>query len=189
MDAFLEQLILLKSFVIIAAIGTLGITIFFLIACKSFSWNGKNIRLIGFFYEASMAESVTLATCALKLFLVLSLLFTKGRIATIHICFFGVLVLVYNICRHNIKDMGVSLFNGVVIMGVLYVSNFLISYLNEVLFDPKIAVALVFLAVFLVLYSLYDIACCILAIVNSRKAIEDRLLNDKRMTDKDGVNA
>ena len=171
MEAIVEQLILLKSFIITSAVGTLFITVFMLILCRKFSWSNKNIRLIGFFYDASMADSVTLAVCASKLFLVISILFSKGRISLIHICFFGLLVLIYNVCRHNIKDMGVSLFNGLVIMGVLYVSNFLISYITEVLFDIKIVIALFFLGVFLILYALYDIACFILSIINSRKVI------------------
>ena len=189
METIVEQLILLKPFVVISAIGTLAITVFFLVFCRRFSWNEKNIRAIGFFYDASIADTVTLAICILKLFLVISILSTKGRIELIHICFFGVLVLVYNICRHNLKDMCVSLFNGLVIMGVLYVSNFLLSYLREVLFDIKIVVALFFLAIFLILYSLYDIAGCILAIVNSRRTIENKAINDRRKINKDGENA
>ena len=188
MEAIIEQLILLKSFVVIATAGILVITALFLVFCRHFSWDEKNIRAIGFFYDSSISDTVTLATCILKLFLVISILFTKGRIELIHICFFGVLVIVYNLCRHNLKDMGVSLFNGVVIMGVLYVSNFLLSYLREVLFDVKIVIALVFMAIFLVLYSLYDIACCILAIVNSRKPVKSNV-KDRKKTDMDGDNA
>ena len=174
MDALIDQLILLKTLVIISAVGTFLLTIFLLLSCKRFRWKDKNIRLIGFFYEASMSDTITLAVCLLKFFLVLSLLFTKGRIELIHIYFFGALVLAYNICRHNLRDMGVSIFNGVVIMAVLYVANFLWVYLNEILFDIKIAVALVFLAIFLLLYAAYDIACCVLTIVNSRKTLQTK---------------
>ncbi len=171
MEEVIEQLILLKPFIIIAVMGTIIFTILALAFCRQFGWNQKNIRLIGFFYDASMTDSVTLAVCVLKLFLIISIFFSKGRISLIHICFFGILVLIYNLCRRNLKDMWVSLFNGVVIMGVLYVSNFLIGYITEVLFDIKIVIALFFLGIFLVLYALYDIACCILSIVSSRKAV------------------
>lgn len=171
MDELIKQLILLKPMIVISAVGTVAIALVLLICCRKFKWTGSGIRIIGFFYDASMLDSVTLAICLLKFFLVISLFFSKGRIALIHILFFGVLVVAYNICRHKIKEVFVSIFNGAVIMGVLYVSNFLLSYLREILFDVKIAIALVFLAVFLLLYTLYDIASCVLNIVSDKRVI------------------
>lgn len=174
MDELIKQLILLKSTVIIAAVGTVIIALALWLCCRKFKWTGKTTRIIGFFYDATMLDSVTLAICMLKFFLVISLFFNKGRIELIHILFFGVLVLAYNICRRKIKEVFVSLFNGVVIMGVLYVANFLLSYLREILFDKKIAVALVFLSIFLLLYTLYDIASCVLSIVSDKRPIEPK---------------
>lgn len=171
MDELIKQLILLKPMIIISAIGTLVVLAVLLILGRRFKWTGGGTRIIGFFYDATMLDSVTLAICMLKFFLVISLFFTKGRIASVHIIFFGVLVIAYNLCRRKIKEMFVSLFNGFVIMGVLYVSNFLLSYLREILFDVKIAIALVFLAIFLLLYTLYDIASCILSIVSDKRPI------------------
>ena len=169
MDEFIKQLILLKPMIVISAVGTVILALVLLICCRKFKWNGGGIRIMGFFYDASMLDSVTLSICLLKFFLVISLFFSKGRIAPVHIIFFGVLVIAYNICRRKIKEVFVSLFNGFVIMGVLYVSNFLLSYLREILFDAKIAVALVFLSVFLLLYTLYDIASCVLNIVSDKR--------------------
>ena len=174
MDELIKQLVLLKSTIIISGVGTAVLLILLLISIRKFSWSGKNIRIFGFFYDATMLDSVTLAICMLKFFLIISLFFNKGRIGMIHILFFGALVLVYNLCRRKIKEMFVSIFNGLVIMGVLYVANFLMAYLREILFDKKIAVALVFLSIFLLLYTLYDIVSCIHNIVSDKRVLEPK---------------
>ncbi|MBQ7925281.1 MAG: hypothetical protein IJ335_03205 [Lachnospiraceae bacterium] len=168
MEAVIEQLLLLKPVMITTAVGTVLLTIAILLWCRKFSWNSRNIRIMGFFYEAPMRDSVALATCILKLFLTISLLFLDGKIEMVHIYFFGMLVLLYNLLRLNLKETGISLFNGLIIMGVLYVSNFLTSYLREVLFDVKIAIALVLMGIFLILYSAYDVMVCVASIVNTR---------------------
>ncbi len=164
----INQIVLLKNLLIVAGIGTIVLLIVLLIICRHFSWERRNLRIIGFFYEARLYDSVLLAICLARFYLVLSILISKGVIYPVHIIFYGALVVLYNIIRHNLKEMFVSVFNGALIMGILYVAGFLISYLENVLFDVKILIALIFLAVFLILYALYDMAGCILNIVESR---------------------
>ncbi|HOO79713.1 MAG TPA: hypothetical protein PLQ04_04940 [Lachnospiraceae bacterium] len=169
MEAVVEQLILLKPMIITTAAGTilLGVVMFFL--CSQFSFQEKNQKLMGFFFDMSISDSIIIAVCLLKLFLVLSLMFSKGRIEIIHIALFGVLVIVYNIFLHKWKEAMISLVNGAVIMGVLIVVKFLVSYLTEILFDIRIAAALALIGLFLALYSFYDVSCCVLAIVEKRR--------------------
>lgn len=176
LENILEQIMLLKSLIVIAAVGTIALTIFCLVYCRKFSWRSSNLKLIGFFYGMDMSDIFVLAACMLKLFLVISLLFSKGRIENIHILFFGVLVILCSFFNKGLKNVLVSLFNGAIIMGVLFVSNLLLSYLREILFDIKIAISLVFLAVFLILYAAYDVGCCVLSIVERR---ENREQNNK----------
>ncbi len=164
----INQIILLKTMIIVTAVGTLLLLSVLTILCRKFSWEKLNLRVIGFFYDAKLYDTILLAVCLLKFYLVISILITKGKIYPVHIFFYGFLVLIYCVLRHKIKETLVSLFNAVLIMGILYVANFLISYLENVLFDVKILIALVFLAIFLVLYALYDMAGCILNIVSSR---------------------
>jgi len=164
----ITQIVLLKNMIIVTGVGTVLLLITLLFLCRRFSWEKRNLRLIGFFYEARMYDSVLLAICLVRFYLVISILITKGTIYPVHIFFYGALVLLYNIIRHNLKEMFVSVFNGVLIMGILYVAGFLISYLENVLFDVRILIALIFLAIFLVLYALYDMAGCILNIIESR---------------------
>lgn len=171
-DAVIEQLILLKPMLITTCIGTVIILTILLFFSRRFSWNAWNVRIIGFFYEAKMSDSVLLSICLVRFYLVISILITMGRIYPIHIYFYGMLIITYNLIRHRFKEMLVSIFNGILIMGILYVSGFLMSYLKNVLFDIKIVIALVFLGIFLVLYALYDMAGCILNIVNSRGEVK-----------------
>lgn len=171
-ETIIDQIILLKPMLITTGIGTVIILTILLFSSRRFSWNHWNVRVIGFFYESKMSDSVLLSICIVRFFLVISILLSKGRFSIIHIYFYGMLILLYNIIRHNVKEMFVSVFNAVLLMGILYVSGFLISYLENVLFDIKIVVALVFLGVFLVLYALYDLAGCVLNIVNSREEKE-----------------
>lgn len=171
-ETLIEQIILLKPMLLISAIGTVIILTILLICSGKFSWNNWNIRVIGFFYDSKMTDSILLSVCLVRFFLVISILVTKGRIYLVHIIFYGMLILVYNIIRHRLKEMFASIFNGILIMGILYVSGFLISYLSNVLFDVKIVIALVFLEIFLILYALYDMASCILNIVNSRDGVD-----------------
>lgn len=168
LDAVIGQIILLKPTIITTAIGTVLIITALLIGSRQFAWGANNVGLIGFFYDIPLKECLLLSTCMLKLFLVISMLFSKTRIAVVHIAFFGVLVLIYNILRHRIKEMLISIFNGAIIMGVLYVAMFLISYLRNVLFDPWIFIGLILLSVFLILYALYDVAWSVLNIVSGR---------------------
>lgn len=168
LDSVIGQIILLKPTIITTAIGTVLIISLLLFGSRQFSWNARNVGLIGFFYEISAKECIMLALCMLKLFLVISMLFTKTRIAVVHIVFFAVLVLLYNILRHQIKEMLISIFNGAIIVGVLYVTMFLISYLRNVLFDVRIFIGLILLCIFLVLYAMYDVAWSLLNIVSGR---------------------
>lgn len=173
MDEFMKQIALLKPMLLVALIGTILITIVGVILCRYFSWNGKNMHIIGFFYECSTRDCIVLAVCLAKFYLVLSLLCSRGRIGWIHIIMLGMLVVLQNIINCKLKEAAVSLFNGFVMMVVLYVTNFLLAYLRDVLFDIRIAIAIGLLAVFLVLYALYDIASSILCIVEKRKRVDE----------------
>ena len=168
LDAVIEQIILLKPTIITSAVGTIIVLAVILLLSRKFSWRANNVGLIGLFYDSTYFETVLMAVCLIKLFLVISMMISGTRLSMVHIVFYGVLVLIYSVMRHSIKEIMISLFNGVIIMGVLYISMFLLSYLREVLFDVKIVIAMVLLSVFLVMYSLYDLMWSILNIVSSR---------------------
>jgi len=169
LDQIVEQIIQLKTVIICSAVATLFVTAISLVFCHVFSWRGKNLKLIGFFYNMNIWETIALATCIMKLFVVISLIFGGGHIQMVQIIAYGVLVVAYNICRAEIKEVLPSIVNGGIIMGVLVVVNMLSNYLVEVLFDLKIAIALGILGVFLFLFALYDIASCVLHLIEHKR--------------------
>ena len=168
-EQVVEQIIALKAVIICSAVATLLVTAVSLLFCRVFSFRGKNIKLMGFFYNMTTADTIALATCIMKLFVVLSMIFSGGRIQPVQIAAYGTLVVLFVICRHKIREIVPTLVNGAIIIGVLIVVNMLTSYLREVLFDMRIAVALVFLGIFLALFALYDIGTCVLHMIEARE--------------------
>lgn len=169
LEEVVNQIVALKMVIICSAVTTLLLTVFSLVICRVFSWKGKNIKLVGFFYDLSVFDTIALGTCIMKVFVIVSLLFSGGRIEPVQIMAYAVLVLAYNFCRLDVKEFLPSIVNGAIIVGVLIVANMLSSYLREVLFDMRIAVALALLGVFLVLFALYDVASCVLRMIEYRK--------------------
>lgn len=156
----------------VSAVGMIVFMVTMLIICNKFSFQEKNLKLVGFFFDMKILDSIALAVSILKFFLLFSLLFTKGRIETVHIVVFVALVVIFNICEHKFKDALVSFFNSAVIVGVLLLIKFLTSYLTDVLFDARILIAIILIAVFLLLYGVYDITLSIATIVNKRFVIK-----------------
>ena len=169
LEAVVEQIIALKLVIVCSAVTTLVLTVIGLVFCKVFSWRGKNIKLLGFLYGLSVADTIALAICIMKLFVVVSILLSGGRIQPVQIATYAVLVLAYQSCLRDFKEFVSGLINTTIIIGVLVVANMLSSYLREILFDYTIAIALVLLGLFLVLFALYDIACCVLCMVERRE--------------------
>lgn len=172
MEEVIKQLILLKPLVAVAAVGTIIFTIAFIIILKTFSFQERTLKLMGFFYDMKVADSMAIAVTLLKFYLVISLAFMKGRVELIHIVMYGILIIFFNLYIRRIKDVLVSVFNGAVVIGVLQITKFLVSYLTKVLFDKRILVALVLIGIFLALYSIYDIFCCIASIIDKRSKLE-----------------
>lgn len=168
-EDIVKQIMLLRNFIITTAVGTLLLTAAFFVCSRQFSFRRQNMKLMGFLFDMRMRDTFMLSASLLKVFFVLSLLFSGGKIERIHVLFFGILAIGCNFGGKKGKDMLVGLFNGAVMTGVLFVAGLLSSYLRDVLFDFKIAAALVALAVFLMLYTLYDTGCCILSIVENQE--------------------
>ena len=168
LEEIVKQLIYLKPMIFTSAVGMILFMVSFLIVCNKFSFQEKNLKFIGFFYEMKVTDSIALAVSMLKLFLIFSLIFTKGRIQTIHIVVFVLLVVIFNVCEHRIKECLVSFFNSTVIVGVLLLIKFLSSYMADVLFDARILIAIVLMIAFLLMYALYDVAYCAATIVSKR---------------------
>lgn len=175
MEEVVKQLIYLKPMVATAAVGTIILTIALVSILKNFSFQDKYLKLMGFFYDMKTADCIALSVTLLKFYLVLSLAFIKGNVQSVHIFCYGMLIIIFNLCIRKLKDGVVSIFNGLVIMGVLQITKLLVAYLTNVLFDFKILFALILIGVFLLLYSIYDISCCASSIIDKRSRLEKKL--------------
>lgn len=174
LEDIVKQLMLLKPTIITSAVGMVTFMVVMLIICNKFSFTGKNLKILGFFFDMKVSDSISLAVSILKFFLIVSMFFAGGKIQTVHIVCFAMLVVVFNICQLKIKSVLVSFFNSTVIIGVLMLIKFLVAYMHDVLFDVRILIAVVLLGIFLTLYTIYDIGLCVSIIIDRRSKLVNK---------------
>lgn len=169
LDSILEAFVELKSFILVSGIGIVLVGIFLLIFCRKFSWTGKNLKAIGFFYNLSVWDTIGLACCFIKVFLIISLLVDAGKVDLIHMVIFVILELCYIIHRRSFRGVLLDFILCSVSIIVMNIMNMLYHYLNEIIYDTKIAVVVWLLGILLCLYSLYDLMHCVKTVVETRK--------------------
>lgn len=169
LDSVLEALMQLKTFILVSGIGIVLVGVFLLIFCRKFSWTGKNLKTIGFFYNLSVWDTVGISCCFMKVFLIFSILITTGKAELIHIIIFGILELCYIIHRRSFKGVLLDIVLCIVSVIVMNIMNMLHHYLNEILYDVKIAVVVWLLGILLCLYSIYDLIHCAKTVVETRE--------------------
>lgn len=172
LDSVLEALMQLKTFILVSGIGIVVVGISLLLYCRKFSWTGKNLKTIGFFYNLSVWDTVGLSCCFMKVFLIISILITTGKVDLIHMIIFGVLELCYIIHRRSFKGVLLDIVLGLVSVIVMSIMNMLHHYLNEILYDMKIAIVVWLLGILLCLYGLYDLMHCVKTVVETGKDSE-----------------
>lgn len=169
LDSVLEALMQLKTFILVSGIGIALVGVFLLVFCRKFSWTGKNLKTIGFFYNLSVWDTVGISCCFMKIFLIFSILITTGNAEFIHIIIFGILELCYIIHRRSFKGVLLDIVLCVVSVIVMNIMNMLHHYLNEILYDTKIAVVVWLLGILLCLYSIYDLMHCVKTVVETKE--------------------
>ena len=174
LEDIVKQLMLLRPTIITSAVGMIIFMVIMLVVCNKFEFTGKNLKVLGFFFDMKVTDSISLAVSILKFFLIVSMFFTGGKIQTVHIVSFAVLVVVFNACQLRFKSVLVSLFNSTVIIGVLMLIKFLVAYLHNVLFDVRILIAVVLMGIFLALYTFYDIGLCVNIIIERRTKLANK---------------
>ena len=175
LDSILEAITQLRMFILVSGIGILLTGIYLLIRCRKFDWNRKNIKLIGFFYNLSVWDTVGIAGCFMKIFLIISIMITTGKAEIIHMIIFIVLELCYIIHRRSIKGLMLDLVLSMVSIIVMTIMNMLHHYLNDIVYDLKIAVVVWLLGILLTLYGVYDLMHCVKTILETRKDNEVRV--------------
>lgn len=173
LDSILEAVMQLKTFILVAGIGIVLCGVYLLIRCSKFDWNKRNVKLIGFFYNLSVWDTVGLACCFMKIFLIISILITTGKVEMIHMIIFGILELCYLIHRKSIKGLMLDMILCIVSVIVMNIMNMLHHYLNEIVFDVRIAIVVWLLGILLCLYSIYDLMHCAKTVLETRKDNEN----------------
>lgn len=174
LDSILETVETLKVFILVSGIGILLVGLFLLLCCSKFSWNGKNLKIMGFFYNLKVWDTIGLSVCFMKIFLIISILITTGLAEKLHMIIFGILEAGYLMHRKNFKGVFLDLVLCAVSFIVMVIMNMLHHYLYEIVYDIRIAVVVWLLGILLCLYGIYDLMHCIKTIVNSEKGIETK---------------
>lgn len=161
MNDIITGIIELKTFIIVAAIGTLLCGACLLLKCRKFQWEGKSRKWIGFFYELKMTDSVPLAITMLKFFLLFSILLTGGHVELVHIILYLLMEILFLGWRRTTKGLLADIVMGVVTAGVLVVMQLLYHYLHEIIMDGKIFTVVILLGILVNINAVADIfRCC-----------------------------
>ena len=169
LDSVLDAFMQLRTFILVSGIGIVLVGVFFLLRCSKFDWNKRNLKEIGFFYNLSVWDTVGVACCFVKVFLIVSILISFGKVDVIHMIIFGILEICYIVHRRSLKGVMLDFVLCTVTIIVMNIMNMLHHYLNDIVFDIRIASVIVLLGILLCLYSIYDLLHCVKLIVESRK--------------------
>lgn len=172
LDSIFEAVMQLRTFILVSGIGIVVVGLFFLLRCRTFDWNKRNLKEIGFFYNLSVWDTVGVACCFVKVFLIFSILITMGKVDIIHMIIFGILEICYIVHRRSIQGVLLDVVLCTVSVIVMNIMNMLHHYLKDIVFDIRIAIVIVLLGILLCLYSVYDLLHCVKVIVDSRKGSE-----------------
>lgn len=116
-----------------------------------------------------------MSICMMKFNLILSIMIDGGSISLLHLIFYGELVIFYIIHQHRLKETVVGLFNGIVIIAVLFAADFLNSYLKNVVYNWRIDAMHKIIIIFLLVYTAYDFVWCVVGIVTKHKEARDEV--------------
>ena len=169
LDSVLDAFMQLRTFILVSGIGIVLVGVFFLLRCSKFDWNKRNLKEIGFFYNLSVCDTVGVACCFVKVFLIVSILISFGKVDVIHMIIFGILEICYIVHRRSLRGVMLDFVLCTVTIIVMNIMNMLHHYINDIVFDIRIAIVIVLLGILLCLYSIYDLLHCVKVIVESRK--------------------
>ena len=169
LDSVLDAFMQLRTFILVSGIGIVLVGVFFLLRCSKFDWNKRNLKEIGFFYNLSVWDTVGVACCFVKVFLIVSILISFGKVDVIHMIIFGILEICYIVHRRSLKGVMLDFVLCTVTIIVMNIMNMLHHYINDIVFDIRIVIVIVLLGILLCLYSIYDLLHCVKVIVESRK--------------------
>lgn len=164
----------LRIFLIVCAVVSIAMGGFLLIFCRKFSFDGKNLKTIGFFYRMKTWDTLALAVGIAKVCLFISFFITVGKVSSAHIGAYIFLHVTYIIHRRDIKGLFGDVFSGVATCGVMSIMGMLYNYLHDVMFDWRIQVVIFLMMIIICGYALCDMFRTCARIIMIPKAKEDK---------------
>jgi hypothetical protein len=147
---------------------------FLLIFCQKFSFKGKNLKTIGFFYSMKVWDTIALAIGIAKICLFISFFITVGKVSNAHIGVYVMLHMVYMIHRRDLKGLPGDIFNGIATCGVMSIMGMLYNYLKDVMFDWRIQMVIILMMIITCGYALCDLLRTCARVVMIPKEKEDK---------------
>ncbi len=155
-ESLIDNLIQMRMVIVVSGVGILLLGLIGVLFSRNFSFKTKRLKFFACLYGLTTSQIMALSVSILKVLFVVSMFFTLVDIKAVHMAYFGILVLISCILRRDLKGIVFGIINGAVMMGILQVAGLLHGYLMDVYFDPKIAIILVVLMIFLGLYAMTD---------------------------------
>jgi hypothetical protein len=131
-------------------IGALGLWF-----CRNLSWDKKRIKFLGLFISLNSRDILWLSVAMLRSLYIISAVIFCLKIKTVHIYFFVLLCIAYNLLHWRIPGLFFDLFNSSVEFVALLAGNILIGFMQEVRFDWRTMTIYVLLGLFISVYSAY----------------------------------
>ena len=161
LDKIVDSVGDLKMFIIVTAVATVFMGVFLLVYCRKFSFEGRNIKAVSFFYSMKMWDTIALAVSIAKVCLFISLIITGGNVENIHIAVYILLHVIYMVHKKNLKQLPADIFTGGATCGVMSIMGMLYNYLIDVVFDWRIKAVIILMMILICGYALCDVfRCC-----------------------------
>ena len=164
----------LRIFLIVCAVVSIAMGGFLLVFCRKFSFEGKNLKTIGFFYRMKTWDTLALAVGIAKVCLFISLFITLGKVSDACVVAYLFLHVVYIIHRRDIKGLFGDVFSGVATCGVMSIMGMLYGYIHDVIFDWRIQVVMILMMIIICGYAVCDVFRTCARIIMIPKAKEDK---------------
>lgn len=171
-NQILEIIAELKVFIIVSIAMSILMGAFLLIFCRKFAFDGKNLKVIGFFYDMKAWDSMALAVGIAKVCLCISFFITSGKVSHAHMGVYIMLHLLYMIHRSEVKGLPNDIFNGIATCVVMGIMGMLYDYLRDVMFDWRIKAVTILMMIIICGYALCDLFCSCGKIIMIPKAEE-----------------
>lgn len=152
---FLAVILEFKWFILTTIVGGILLSFLGYLFCKKTEWYQIRFKFLGLFINLKTLDVAWLCTVLSRCFFVISVVVFCTKMETVHIYFYILLCLSYNLLNFRVMSILFDLINSAIIFAALLAGNILVGYLQEVIFDWRTLTVYILLAFFIILYSIY----------------------------------